>query len=532
MKYGFTFGFLGGPKNAPPSLKGDYIWYTYNPKTGYQNNNGVREVKNDDSVFGAHPATRTTRSNTNYHGTMFSGNLIVLSGDGKINIPLNYDSTNDIVKGSVGWFNHTTKQMDQISALPLSTHHELKDGEYSLIYKLHTNQFSQDDLDLFTDEPEALLDWYWGKITIPSGIVKEAEDKIYTCTEGSGDILLELNYSESAELGQGNYWYSSPESCATKNIISNTEAEVENLCEQGADSWPRMGSNGIVEIDKLYLQVFRAQCLEGASGVDIGIGTISGKSRPKRTIRVNGFYQNKLIEIAKYTNNVPTYLFDGKTTTQWKVHTYLSCREILSDYLTIEGDYSWDRNIDSGIQTLRLIMNDAGVPTKVIDKNRVRFDGDNRKISTGVSIDVTSNGFTVMMAFSLPENTSEQYIVYSGNGPNVFQLKHEEGAPPEEIMVSIGKYEHKMTLNNNSGIQAICARYDHLTQRLELGMNGSDLTDVGQIVFDGQTGEVVLGTNGSSPYTGYLGEGVLTGAKEDDDFWKWFWNRVKNTPIT
>jgi hypothetical protein len=63
--------------------------------------------------------------------------------------------------------------------LPLFTHLTLSDGTYGLICKLHTNTFTQDDLDFFTDMPERMIEWYFGTISIPSGIVRGADDRIY-----------------------------------------------------------------------------------------------------------------------------------------------------------------------------------------------------------------------------------------------------------------------------------------------------------------------------------------------------------------
>jgi hypothetical protein len=54
---------------------------------------------------------------------------------------------------------------------------------------------------------------------------------------------------------------------------------------------------------------------------------------------------------------------------------WISLKQILSDYIEIQGTYSWNTNINSGLQTLRLELNDARVPTKVMDINQVRFNG-------------------------------------------------------------------------------------------------------------------------------------------------------------
>ncbi len=72
--------------------------------------------------------------------------------------------------------------------------HELKDGTYGPIVKLTNNRsFSDEDIKALNAEPERLLEWYWGNATLPSGIVKEADDKVWAVMEDSGDTLYELS---------------------------------------------------------------------------------------------------------------------------------------------------------------------------------------------------------------------------------------------------------------------------------------------------------------------------------------------------
>jgi hypothetical protein len=76
--------------------------------------------------------------------------------------------------------------------LPLATTYDLSDGTYGAICKLHTAVFTQADLTLFNGEPERLLKWYFGTATIPSGLVKGTDDKVYANLENSS-TLTELN---------------------------------------------------------------------------------------------------------------------------------------------------------------------------------------------------------------------------------------------------------------------------------------------------------------------------------------------------
>ena len=76
-----------------------------------------------------------------------------------------------------------TFTLDNVSAkeaLPLSTTYRLQDGTYGAVIKLHTNQFTQADLDYFTANPEDVVEWAYGRISIPSGIAYETNDKVYT----------------------------------------------------------------------------------------------------------------------------------------------------------------------------------------------------------------------------------------------------------------------------------------------------------------------------------------------------------------
>ncbi len=81
-------------------------------------------------------------------------------------------------------FRGTYDNISVKEALPLAPTYDLKNGTYGTIIVLHTAQFSQDDLAFFNEVPERALQWYWGEIEIPSGLVKGSDDKCYAATEG------------------------------------------------------------------------------------------------------------------------------------------------------------------------------------------------------------------------------------------------------------------------------------------------------------------------------------------------------------
>jgi len=138
---------------------------------------GTRFVKNEQTLLGGQ-----------FSGVMKSGKSVELSGDGVIKVPINYDGSTS--SGSVTVYSFDLHEFLQETNLPLSDTYELKDGTFGTICKLHTASFSQEDLALFNEMPEKLLQWYWGNITIPSGLVKSADDKVYYPVDG---YMIELS---------------------------------------------------------------------------------------------------------------------------------------------------------------------------------------------------------------------------------------------------------------------------------------------------------------------------------------------------
>ena len=100
--------------------------------------------------------------------------------------------------------------------------------------------------------------------------------------------------------------------------------------------------------------------------------------------------------------------------------------EDTNDTITITGTHTWSDRSPYSLQTMRLIMNEARVPLNVIKEKLVRFNGTGETIATGVAIDGSLNDFTTMMTFTLPDNTDNQYLVFSGNLSNQLYVYHLE----------------------------------------------------------------------------------------------------------
>jgi len=120
---------------------------------------------------------------TTHKAPLHSGEAVTLSGDGKIEVPINQG------QGSVTVFDHKTKTFTQ-PALPLASTYTLKDGTFGTIIKLDTNTFSQADLTAFTARPELVLEWNAGTATIPSAIVKGAKDVVYNANGLALPVVL------------------------------------------------------------------------------------------------------------------------------------------------------------------------------------------------------------------------------------------------------------------------------------------------------------------------------------------------------
>ena len=89
-------------------------------------------------------------------------------------------------------------------SLPKAANLTLRGATYGTIVKLHTNHFSQADLDAFTAEPELLIEWALGTKTIPSGITKSADDKIYQGLKEitDGTVLTPSGTNTTSNLSQ------------------------------------------------------------------------------------------------------------------------------------------------------------------------------------------------------------------------------------------------------------------------------------------------------------------------------------------
>jgi len=88
--------------------------------------------------------------------------------------------------------------------LPLDTHFTLKDTTVGIVAKLHTGHFTQADLDALTAKPELLVSWALGLDTLPSAIVKGADDKVYYNLKeiGSTDVLTPSGTNSKSDISK------------------------------------------------------------------------------------------------------------------------------------------------------------------------------------------------------------------------------------------------------------------------------------------------------------------------------------------
>jgi len=272
--------------------------------------------------------------------------------------------------------NDTSLKIDNISlkeALPLSTTYDLKDGEYSLIYKLHINQFSDDDLILFSNEPEKLLQWYWGEITIPSGIIRTVDDKVYAICEGWDRYLLDLDYSETDLSSNITYSINGTNNTITRNGNVFT-VHMENST---SEVWyPNFRTNA--PISKLCRVSFDLELLNR----DVYLRKFESIQTKTYEKVIDHSSKDSFVFMSDGGgSSAGTLVFDG---TQHYVNDFnltMTYAEVTSDYLTVQGTYSWNVGVNSGLQTLRLELNDAKVPTSAFD-NKLKFYGTSDNLGT------------------------------------------------------------------------------------------------------------------------------------------------------
>jgi len=261
------------------------------------------------------------------------------------------------------WDNVSLKEI-----LPLSTTYDLKDGEYGVIVKLHTNSFSHEDIDAFNTEPELLIDWYFGNRTIPSGIVKGADDKVYYPVDG---VYLELDYGEGSERICSNDFKVNELNTEGDFNSTNTSFEYEVTTVGDNTGYPRFNTE-LADNHKLNsLYIVKHNIVQpGITYIKLGN---SGITKPIKD-KFNFLFPNDELTRLEYNSNGTSYY-----------HTIvngISVKEILSEHIPVEGAYTYNTRLNYGIQDIRLELNDAGIPTSVVtSKNNT-----NGAVNTGFKL--------------------------------------------------------------------------------------------------------------------------------------------------
>ncbi len=171
-----------------------------------------------------------------------------------------------------------------------------------------------------------------------------------------------------------------------------------------------------------------------------------------------------------------------------------------------------------------------------ITTNLARFDGTGQTINTRTTANGNSFDFTMMVAFTLPENRAMDWRYMIGSsGSNKIALSYNTSIGNSKMKLSIGKHIQEIDFSPVLAVNALCVVYDTATSSLKISVDGATLTAGEDIVFDGVTGEICIGAEtlaGNNSYAGYLvGGAVFSPTKADDADCQNFWNSVKNVAL-
>jgi hypothetical protein len=499
LNFGFQFGRMGGG-GTPPMPLGDYIWYDYNPVNGFLSDNGVRKVKDKGN-------TNIAGTRGQHDGTMYSGTSL----DGTVEVPKIVeiedvlDDTKDAYIAGKGG-----SVVSIISSSPTNIEFETTtiadDTSYDIqFYSYYKNVEDGDVVKI--------------KFTIDLQEDTNADTKIIYIFGHEGDNAVDIPFVA------GDYEFIIDDPTATGNIsfrinVSNggyVKANIHNIQlekEVAVSNVYGFDSNG----------VFAAR--EHSMTATCTFVRLNNRTFTQDDIDAINNEPELLIDWYWGNRDLPSGIARDPEDKVWPAtEGYDDTLNDLDDSLpiTIQGNYRWDNNLNVGLQILRFVNKE------VINSNQVRFHSTNDSIKTGVSIDGSAD-FTSMIGFTLPGDTMEQYLVYSGGGTNRFELMRDDmNIDQNQLIAKIGQYSATMTFDDSKRIHAIFCRYKADTNELDVAIDGQAPTSVGTIVFDGQTGEVQLGTDGSNPFGGDMGEGLLGSSFASDDVWYRFWKRIQGT---
>ena len=485
------------------------------------NNNVAVEYKDGEHYFYTLPETKVLHCDITNDGPTWDT-------EGHVPTAVYVDETyydNEVVHQGL-FIRNSTK-------LPNAPYYTLKDGEFGSICRLYTEKFTEDDLNAFTNEPELLLKWYWGEETIPSGIVKDVNDKVYPVLEENGTALIELSSTVDTSQDYAIYpgviepgWVDNGDNTFTFTSTPDiTSAFLKDILEDPA------GNMNNVYINEMY--VFD-------SDLDILSMQYDGSGYPVTKPQTEGYN----ISYSLWLSSSKGFVYaknnteEVQTATVGKMHSYkLNGEHILICLNEDEGAMFTKRNlnVNYGIQKLRLNEYLPGFPISVIDENKINSHLDFRYVDTGVVIDGRTSDFTMMMAFSKPDINldTDQFLVGSGFGDNRIFLFHRGNDNPNEFALRIGRNGFNISVDDTIPINALCAVYNHDTGEIFGGIDGQPFQSFGNIVFDGSIDRsIVFGVkipnhkSDTLPFKGELREGILSATMEDEAAWQAFWQRV------
>ena len=248
-----------------------------------------------------------------------------------------------------------TGDVDNISvreSLPLSTKITFDNGTYGAICVLHTNHFSQDDLDEMNKKPELLIEWSFGKATLPSGIIMDIKDKIYYPSNGDMyeirsplDKELIVSDNQLTDIG-GTLW----------NRITATEYSTEVNNTQFNMNF------GLIENDHtepLVLLIFYATIESGRAYINKYYSDGGWHTIPQIEI-VNG--KNMLVVKSRdYKTGFVRIGAYGTVSVKIKIDK-ISVNQIKSSVIKIQGTHDFSNTSEYGIQEIALEFGKRELP--------------------------------------------------------------------------------------------------------------------------------------------------------------------------
>ncbi len=196
-------------------VSGNYSWHQFNPETSYGKYNNSRIV-ND---FG----------NTGLSAISNSGRTFTLSGDGLLEIPINFDGSTGA--GAVIYYDKSVGKFIQVKGSDINADNfRLENGTFGAIVRLWDTVFNQYQMDYINRIPEILVTW---GINIYVTLLppKNANDWLFCATESQGDTLLEIKEIESLQI-QGTYTRNYGDSngiLVNKLVLNQNEVPIESI---------------------------------------------------------------------------------------------------------------------------------------------------------------------------------------------------------------------------------------------------------------------------------------------------------------